>query len=140
MSEKFESILTPELIRVLGPGTKKWVVRFARMKKKRYLEDYSLLLSLLSSTLFYHHYFLRLSTFSSTIDILFDYRHSLRLSTFPSTTYQYPAKLHLLDDIARDEIIALEEEQLSESTLVEYQTEETISQNYKNVNRQHPQT
>lgn len=38
-NEKIESILTPELVRVLGPGTKKWVVRFARMTKKRYLEE-----------------------------------------------------------------------------------------------------
>lgn len=154
-SEKIESILTPEFIRVLGPNSKRWVVKFARMTKKPYLEEwvsssittffYYLLLStttttttffyylLLSATIITLVYSLLLPLLSSIIDILFHYRHSLL--PLPA-----PLRLHPLDDTAGDEIIALEEEQLSESKLVEYQTEETISQNYKNVNRQHSRT
>ncbi|KAL7792726.1 hypothetical protein V8C43DRAFT_49434 [Trichoderma afarasin] len=96
-NENIDSILTPELILVLGPGTKKWVVRFARMTKKRYVEEwvsssittffYYLLLSttittflyylLLSATIITLFYSLLLRLLSSIIDILFHYRHSL---------------------------------------------------------------
>lgn len=95
MNEKIESILTPELIRVLGPGTKKWVVRFAGMTKKRYLEEWVsssittfFYYSLLSTTITTFFYYLLLS--ATIITLLYSLLSPLLSSIIDIPFYHLP--------------------------------------------------